>query len=114
MLLVAIACMGIAGWKSYGRSTVDRTAAASGQVGALGDSLGGGAGGGGGGGAVARPGRTNLEDVNADATPPPAEDDSLFSNPVILVAAAAVLLLALLARKFATRGNGTAESTKEA
>lgn len=108
LLLMVVACVGIAGWKLFGTSAVERASEASGNVGQLGQSIdgpggGGGAGGRGGGSASGQP-HSHLDDATADATPPPDPKDEL-SMPVVLLVGAVLLLVAMAANRM-KKGDG--------
>ncbi|MBI5515806.1 MAG: hypothetical protein HY909_18635 [Deltaproteobacteria bacterium] len=108
ILLVAVGCMMIAAYRSFGSRSSSRAGEAQGHVAGLGDSPGGsgggrgGGGGGGGGGAVAAGHRPSLED-GAPEQEAEAEEDSLFARPVVFLGLGAVLLLAVLGKQFAGR-----------
>ncbi len=101
MLLAAVACLGIAGWRMYGRTSFERTERASGAVGTLEEAPGGGstAAGSSGGARQTGTGRSHMDEATGDATPPPAGDDGLVA-PGFLLAAALLLVGAILARRW--------------
>lgn len=115
ILLLVVACVGIAGWRLFGTSAFERATSASGNVGQLGQSIDGPGGGGGGGGGSGGSGssggpRSRLEDATADATPPPDPKDEL-TMPFALLAGAALLLLAMVANRM-KKGDGKGGDAK--
>jgi|GEM_PF-1478948 len=118
ILLLVVACIGIAGWRLLGTSTFARATSASGGVsglGSSGDGLGaGGSGGSGGSGGTSSGGpRTRLEDATADATPPPDPKDELVL-PFSLLAGAVLLLIAMGARRMKkSDGGGSGDGEKK-
>jgi hypothetical protein len=109
ILLLVVACIGIAGWRLLGTTAFSRATSASGDMSGLGSSgdgsgRGGGGGGGGGGGASSGSPRTRLEDATADATPPPDPKDELVM-PFTLLAGALLLLIAMGAKRM-KKGDG--------
>lgn len=110
ILLLVVACVGIAGWRLFGTSTFERATSASGDVGQLGQSIDGPSHGGGGqhGGRTG----TRLEDVTADATPPPDPKEEL-TMPFMLLAGALLLLIAMGARRMQAKGGGGGEGGGE-
>ena len=110
ILLLVVACIGIAGWRLLGTTAFSRATSASGDMSGLGSSgdgsgRGGGGGGGGGGGASSGSPRTRLEDATADATPPPDPKDELVM-PFTLLAGALLLLIAMGAKRMKTGDGG--------
>lgn len=120
ILLVVVACVGIAGWKLLGTTAFSRATSASGDVSALGSSIDGPSGRTGTGGAGAPGGasqgagapRSRLEEATADATPPPNPKDELVL-PFSLLGGALLLLIGMvLSRR--TKGAGTGDGAKNA
>lgn len=103
ILLLVVACVGIAAWKLFGVSAMSRTATASGNVGALAEA--GGAGGGRAGAAGGR-GVSRLEELTGEAPPPEAQED--FTMPYALLGGA-VVLLGLMAAMRMRKGDGGGE-----
>ncbi len=109
ILLLVVACVGIAGWKLFGTSAFERATSASGNVGQLGQSIdgpggGGGSGSGGTGSSPSGQPRSHLDEATADATPPPDPKDEL-SMPFALLAGAVLLLIAMAANRM-KKGDG--------
>ncbi len=105
ILLLVVACIGIAAWRIFGTTAYQRATSASGDVSQLGQTVdgpgggsGGGGAGGGGSGASGGHARSHLDEATADATPPPDPKDEL-TMPFALLAGAALLLLAMVARR---------------
>lgn len=96
IILIVVALIGIAAWRTFGSTAQSRAAEASGEMHALGDHL-GNTGGAGGGGRSTGP-RTRLEEATGDTAAPPEAQDELF-GPVALVAGAVLLVLGLVAKR---------------
>lgn len=110
ILLMIVACMGVAAWKLFGASAMSRAATASGDVSGLDQGVGGASRGGHGGPSTRV--RSQLDEATADATPtPPAED---FTMPYVLLGGALVLLVVMMAlRSKKGGGDGGGEGGEE-
>lgn len=102
ILLIVVACVGIAGWKMFGRTSSTRASQASGAVVGLGETPGRRAG----GGAVASSGGgsgSRLEEATGEIADP-AADDGLGLSPALYLGAAAVLVIGVVGVRFLRRG----------
>jgi hypothetical protein len=109
ILLLVVACIGLAAWKLFGTSTFARATSASGDVSTLGQSVDGPTGGGRSTGASGP--RTRLEDATADATPPPTVEEEM-AVPGMLLMGAVLLLVAMFARRGkGKKGGGDAKKS---
>lgn len=117
ILLVVVACVGIAGWRLLGTTAFSRATSASGDVSALGSSIDGPSGrtgSSGTGGAVgaaqsAGAPRSRLEEATADAIPPPDPKDELVL-PFSLLGGALLLLIGMIvSRRKKGAGSGAGE-----
>lgn len=105
IVLIVVACVGIAAWRLFGASALTRATEASGDVGQLGQSVDGPARPGGGSKAPRSRARgSHLDDAVADATPTPQKEE--LTMPYLLLAGAALLLAAMVAQRMKKGGGG--------